>query len=161
MRLRYPKGIEGPHFLKSQTGGFVYWQSGSGGNVRHVITDRAGNVMEESAWESPSGRVGIMKAAKPPRRYSLGKMVKFTAWTYDVWGNKRDGFEVNDRSKVGTFSCDLGTWKNERTLKQLAKDILGVKRNVRLSSISVDGDDMAAYFEYEPDAYPLGEFVRE
>jgi hypothetical protein len=28
-------------------------------------------------------------------------MKTFTVWSYDVWGNAREGYEVNDRCKVG------------------------------------------------------------
>jgi hypothetical protein len=28
--------------------------------------------------------------------------MRFTVWSYDVWGNETDGFEVNDRCKLGT-----------------------------------------------------------
>ncbi|MDP3939777.1 MAG: hypothetical protein Q8R92_16795 [Deltaproteobacteria bacterium] len=32
------------------------------------------------------------------------KLRKFTLWTYDVWGNARDGFDVNDRYKHGDIA---------------------------------------------------------
>jgi hypothetical protein len=32
------------------------------------------------------------------------KKLTFEIWSYDVWGNARDGFEVNDRSKVGKIT---------------------------------------------------------
>ena len=33
----------------------------------------------------------------------------YTLWSYDIWGNARDGFEVNDRYKHGTVTirCKL------------------------------------------------------
>lgn len=30
------------------------------------------------------------------------KLRRYSLWSYDVWGNAKDGFEVNDRSRCGT-----------------------------------------------------------
>lgn len=30
----------------------------------------------------------------------------YEVWAYDVWGNARDGFDVNDRSKCGTITVN-------------------------------------------------------
>ncbi len=30
------------------------------------------------------------------------KLRSYSLWSYDVWGNARDGFEVNDRFRCGT-----------------------------------------------------------
>lgn len=30
----------------------------------------------------------------------------FTVWSLDVWGNAEDGYDVNDRCKVGTIDLD-------------------------------------------------------
>lgn len=35
-------------------------------------------------------------------KYPKVKVRTYTLWTYDVWGNARDGWEVNDRCKHGT-----------------------------------------------------------
>ena len=35
------------------------------------------------------------------------KVKRYQVWTYDVWGNARDGFEVNDRSKGGTVTINV------------------------------------------------------
>lgn len=32
------------------------------------------------------------------------KLRKYSLWSYDVWGNARDGFEVNDRFRCGTVT---------------------------------------------------------
>jgi len=83
--------------------------------------------------------------------------MKVKAWTYDVWGNKRDGFDVNDRFSAGEYSIDYRTWESEKALKRFAKSVLGIRSGVWLSSIDIDGDDRTAYFTYAPDGYPLGE----
>jgi hypothetical protein len=33
----------------------------------------------------------------------------YTVWSLDVWGNDDDGYEVNDRCKVGTIDLDATT----------------------------------------------------
>lgn len=46
---------------------------------------------------------------------------RFRVWAYDVWGNAKDGFEVNDRSEIGTV--DLGKhWSDERIFKELRRE---------------------------------------
>lgn len=38
---------------------------------------------------------------------------KWTVWSLDVWGNSEDGFEVNDRSKIGSVEFDADTATNQ------------------------------------------------
>ena len=88
-----------------------------------------------------------------------------TTWelsTYDVWGNSRDGYEVNDRYghgevevfapqtvyNVGMAGEFVGASLTDRQIKRL----FGV--NCR---ISTDGDDLTIYVERERDGYPIGE----
>lgn len=88
-----------------------------------------------------------------------------TVWslrTYDVWGNARDGYEVNDnydagevelripqtRYNVGRASEFIGAFPSDRQIKRA----FGV--NCR---ISIDGDDLTVYVEREKDGYPIGE----
>lgn len=52
-------------------------------------------------------------------------MARYTVWSYDVWGNARDGFEVNDRCKVGTV--------------EIPDDMVNVPATVKT------GDDMRAW----------------
>lgn len=87
-----------------------------------------------------------------------------TTWelrTYDVWGNARDGYEVNDsynageielripqtRHNVGTPSEFLSAYPSDRQIKRT----FGV--NCRIATY---GDDVHIEVERERDGYPIG-----
>jgi hypothetical protein len=78
--------------------------------------------------------------------------------SYDVWGNVKDGYEVNDRS---VFARDVPishqTFNSEPALKRWIKSAFGLKPGVRLSSIDLDGDDLTVYIDVGRNGYPLGE----
>ncbi|MFY4731173.1 hypothetical protein [Nitrospira sp. BLG_2] len=87
---------------------------------------------------------------------------EWEVWTYDVWGNAKDGYEVNDRRSHGTetihcpiFRYNVGTPQEFRaahpTDKQLRK-LFGVK-----CRIETDGDDTTVYVNRSRDGYPIGE----
>ena len=88
-----------------------------------------------------------------------------TTWelrTYDVWGNARDGYEVNDsynaetvelripqtRFNVNTPQEFIGAYPTDRQIKRA----FGV--NCR---IETDGDDITVYVNRSRDSYPIGE----
>lgn len=85
-------------------------------------------------------------------------------WTYDVWGNAKDGYDVNDRScydreypmtlkvQVNNPETELEFLSAYPTDKQI-REALGVGK-VRLD---FDGDDLTIYVNRESDGYPLGE----
>ena len=88
-----------------------------------------------------------------------------TTWqlvTYDVWGNAKDGYEVNQAFTNGTQdlqlipeTCNAGT-PNEfvcayPTDKQL-KRALGIRCH-----IETDGDDVTIYINRKRDGYPICE----
>lgn len=86
-------------------------------------------------------------------------------WTYDVWGNARDGYDVNDRYchdraypltlEVETFNPGTPHAFNGATPsdKQL-REVFGV--NCR---ITTDGDDLTIYVSRDRDSYPIGELI--
>lgn len=88
-----------------------------------------------------------------------------TKWelrTYDVWGNAKDGFEVNDTFRQGTIDLKLEAKKYNAgtsheflsaspTDKQL-RAVFGTR-----AGIETDGDDMTIYVRRTRDDYPLGE----
>ena len=86
-------------------------------------------------------------------------------WTYDVWGNEEDGFDVNDRSCISRqheIACKVKTY-NPNTPQAFEsaypsdKDIrqaLDIKPRV---CIDTDGDDITIYVNASKDGYPLGE----
>jgi hypothetical protein len=89
-----------------------------------------------------------------------------TTWeckSYDVWGNAKDGYEVND--VVSSWTVDLripvevnnpGTPQEfvsaYPTNSQIRK-ALGLRR----FRLSVDGDDLNVYVNRDRDGYPCGE----
>ncbi len=91
-----------------------------------------------------------------------------TTWevrTYDVWGNRKEGYEVNDCSiaerdrpmrlrvqvnNVGTPHEFESTYPSDTQIRQA----LDIKPRVNLS---LDGDDLTIYVTHESTSYPLGE----
>jgi hypothetical protein len=88
-----------------------------------------------------------------------------TTWelrTYDVWGNARDGYEVNDsydagtaelripqsRFNVGTPQEFIGAYPTDRQIKRA----FGVT-----CRIDTGGDDLHISVERSRDGYPIGE----
>lgn len=86
-------------------------------------------------------------------------------WTYDVWGNAKDGYQVNDRFcqdrayplKLEVEACNAGTEREFETAcpsdKQL-RAVFGVK-----CKLETDGDDCNIYVNRARDQYPLGELL--
>lgn len=93
------------------------------------------------------------------------KVRTFRIWSYDVWGNARDGFDVNDRYKHGlveirckreTFNAgtphEFHAWNP--TDRQLS-------RAAGFSRVSWDGSDGCFYAEDSRNGRPIGELVEE
>lgn len=90
-----------------------------------------------------------------------------TEWqyaTYDVWGNARDGYEVNDvYRRRETFSLALEVKKyNEGTPSEF-ESATPTDRQIRRVfglgriQIDTDGDDLTIYVNRARDSYPIGE----
>jgi hypothetical protein len=102
-------------------------------------------------------------AAQPLHKYPKTMLTHWELWSYDVWGNRRDGYEVNDRScfardyviraKVQVFNPgkDTGFAKAHPSDYQITK-AFGVT-----CKVSLDGDGEHIYLERESDGYPIGE----
>lgn len=89
-----------------------------------------------------------------------------TTWelrTYDVWGNSRDGYEVNDSWRIGEIDLKLTVEINHPgtpheflsaspTDAQIRK-AFGIGR----TRINTDGDDLSIYVNRKRDSYPIGE----
>lgn len=89
---------------------------------------------------------------------------KWEVATYDVWGNARDGYEVNDVYRHGEVELSLTVTVNNEgtphefksahpTDKQLRK-VFGVG-----CQLETDGDDMTVYVKRERDGSPIGEIT--
>jgi hypothetical protein len=89
----------------------------------------------------------------------------WSVWTYDVWGNETDGYEVNDRfCSDRNFPLALEvTVNNAGTLDEFEsayptdnqiRGALGLSYRCR---IETEGDDTTIYVTGGRNGYPLGE----
>jgi len=84
-------------------------------------------------------------------------------WSYDVWGNAKEGYDVNNRAyfnreypirlKVGVYN--IGTprqFESAHPTDYQIRKAFGVG-----CKIDTDGDDMTIYVNRASDNYPIGE----
>jgi len=89
-------------------------------------------------------------------------------WTYDVWGNEEDGFEVNDRSCIDRcleVNCAVIARRKRAGEEERLKiaepsdvqirDAFDIKPGVW---VDIDGDDTHIYVTLE-NGYPVGEML--
>ena len=77
-------------------------------------------------------------------------------WTYDVWGNEEDGYEVNDRSKISEYETDL-IELTDKDIKEIIEENFFHPETI---SSDGNGDDQHIYLvlnDKEHSDYPLGE----
>lgn len=93
--------------------------------------------------------------------------MRFRLWTYDVWGNEEDGYEVNNRFSTGTvleFKVK-GTVQNAGTPSEFIGYYLTssrINRALGCTGVTWEGDnDFTVYGERPSDRYPECELVRE
>jgi len=89
-----------------------------------------------------------------------------TTWsirTYDVWGNAKDGYEVNDVFGHGTIelklrveTANVGT---PSTFEYASPTYTQIRQALSLRRIKIDtdGDDIMIYVNAARDNYPCGE----
>jgi len=94
------------------------------------------------------------------------KMIETTweVWTYDVWGNAEDGYEVNDRSCMDrnypmTIEVTVNNKGTDREFVSAYPTNAQIRKALNLTGIALDldGDDMTIYVNRERDDYPIGE----
>lgn len=85
-------------------------------------------------------------------------------WTYDVWGNEKDGFEVNNRFcenrnlelRIRVEVCNKGTpreFEHAYTSDTMLRRIFGLGGR----SIVTEGDDVHIAVELARNGFPVGE----
>jgi hypothetical protein len=90
---------------------------------------------------------------------------KWELWAYDVWGNRNDGYEVNDRSCFNrSYEINLkievnNPHTNNRFLSAFPSDYQIQKAFNTRSKLDIYGDDTTIYVNRESDSYPIGEMV--
>lgn len=88
---------------------------------------------------------------------------EWDVYTYDVWGNPTDGYEVNDRychercheteMDVETYNAGQpGEFHGASLTDRQIRAIFGVN-----CQIDTDGDDLTVYVTRRRDGYPIGE----
>ena len=83
--------------------------------------------------------------------------------TYDVWGNAKDGYEVNDTRRAGetTIRCKVevnNAGTSQEFLSAFPSDSqLRRALNLRRFKIETEGDDLSIYVTRAKDGYPCGE----
>lgn len=68
--------------------------------------------------------------------------------SYDVWGNEKDGYEVNQAFYTDERYTLESDWTNEQVIKALRKQGC-LKKYIRTRCIEIDGDDKTMYFNYK------------
>ena len=71
-----------------------------------------------------------MKAERKVNRYQL--------WTYDVWGNKKDGFDVNNRFKEGIV--EIPEDATNREFLKIVRKAISIKRGYHHADFDIDGE---------------------
>lgn len=88
-------------------------------------------------------------------------MAQWKLYSYDVWGNAEDGYEVND--VIGPHETVELSEEDLKTDKSLHKALLreGIfKKSYKYGSFEYDGDEDIIYIERSKDGYPEGELRR-
>ena len=88
-----------------------------------------------------------------------------TVWslrTYDVWGNAKYGYEVNDSWDAGTIELRIPVIRWNAETPHEFKGAYPTDRQIKRAfgvtcRISVDGDDLTIYVNRLRDGYPIGE----
>lgn len=93
--------------------------------------------------------------AKHPKTHAV---LKFREVTYDVWGNARDGFEVNDKFR-GSAIVSLTPEATDGDIMAALRAAGIIPRGSRATSYSIewDGGDNPVYISRRKDGKPLGE----
>lgn len=93
-----------------------------------------------------------------------------TVWevsTYDVWGNAREGYDVNDRYIVARalpleLTVETANPNTPHAFEHATpsdKQIREVFGLGNAAKIETDGDDLAIYVERARDGYPIGQLI--
>lgn len=98
-------------------------------------------------------------ATRKPRFGTLPKGERWTVWGLDVWGNEEDGFEVNDRNRIGTIL--LRPEASDREIVNALKNEWLMNARVKLSDVNIDGDDMLVFIEDAKNGEPVLQLTRE
>lgn len=97
-----------------------------------------------------SGGLGINPSAVERRflRHRAKNLVPYQVWTYDVWGNAKDGYVVNDRFEKGIVELPREP-STEEILRGLRREGY-VDKRVSRRLLEIDGEpDYTFYLSYK------------
>jgi hypothetical protein len=98
-------------------------------------------------------------------RMPLYKTRHFRLWTYDVWGNAREGFDVNDRYSHGTVSirCKREVYNPGSPMQFVAYDPTDrqLSRAAGFTRVEWDGSDGAYTAQLKSNGRPIGELCEQ
>lgn len=83
--------------------------------------------------------------------------MKVSIISYDVWGNDKDGYEVNQSFYWRTgvdFNLD---WNSNRDLVKFLKQEDYLAKHVKVSNLEFDDHEQVVYINRRRDGYPLAE----
>lgn len=86
-------------------------------------------------------------------------------WSYDVWGNRQDGYDVNDRlcfnrEYVINVKIKTNNPGSPREFQSAYPSDYQIKKAFGVScKIETRGDDLNIYIDRASDGYPLGEMI--
>lgn len=90
--------------------------------------------------------------------------LRIKVWKYDLLGNLKDGYTINDKIDAGEVVLEEAVWAApteyfSKKLKQEIKRIYGIKPSTRFANIELTGDDEIVYIEHVCDMgyTPIGE----
>ena len=88
--------------------------------------------------------------------------MKYDLYSYDVWGNNKDGFEVNDLYFQCTIEIDNESHEHttDKQIIQALKDEGYLKKNARFNSFGFHDGGRSIYIEYNTrklSGYPIYE----
>lgn len=100
-----------------------------------------------------------------PAKVPQFKIRRYRLWTYDVWGNARDGFDVNDRSSHGyvEIKCRRAIY-NAGTVHEFSRwepTDRQLSRAAGFSRVSWDGMEGHYTAEQSSNGRPIGELDEE
>jgi hypothetical protein len=82
----------------------------------------------------------------------------YKVYSLDVWGNAREGFEVNDRSGAGQVTVLLDD--DKALIKALKKAGL-LNPKAHFKSFDIDGDDRTVMVDWNKTSEPLYQLERQ
>jgi hypothetical protein len=78
----------------------------------------------------------------------MSKVIKYQVYDYELWGNKEDGFEVNNVFKT-PFTVELKLEYTDNTIIRKLKEIGFIKDTAKNSDFEITGEtETALYINY-------------